>query len=1257
MNSQGHLQSREDPPEIIKPNAKGKLPDSKEHPIYHRPGSIVINGTEELRALYPNSFDRLGSLKGEYDIRVDPSVKPQQHSRRKVPIESKEAIEKEIDYMLEEGIVVEQIEPTPWVSSATFPKKANGDTRVCLDPKDLNKAIIRENHKPMTVEEIAHQLAGAVVYTKADALKAFLQVHLTYEASLLTTFNYHRGRLRFLRMPFGAKMSQDVFQLRMDAILEQCPGVIGIHDDIVIFGTSNEDHDANLINLMNVCQKEGLVLNSKKLELRRERVTFFGAEYSKDGMHPDPKKIQGIVEMTAPQDKQQLQSFLGMVNYMGTFIPNLSHHTEPLRSMLKQDNVFAWDEVKTRSFQQIKSLILKANETPLRYYDRTQPVTVQADASLRGLGACLIQDNRPIAFASKSLTGAESRYANIERELLAIVFACQRFSTYLLGRSFVAETDHKPLEMIALKNLANAPPRLQRMLLQLQRFDVTIRYRKGSEMQLADALSRCPARASPEIKLNMRVDYIAFSRSWIETIKEQLAEDPILATVYQLTQQGWPHERRHVPRTARRYFDFRDELSTDNGLLLKGPCIVIPNSLKEEYLHRLHEGHLSVSKTKENAKEHLYWPGMDADISDYHKRCQECIKRSRMPKEPLQPHDIPAGPWLKLGMDYFNFNGTQYVLISDYFSKFPYMFKAKTNFWSLRDHLINLFAIEGYPDEIVTDNGPPFSSQEFNRFLSKLGITHTTSSPLYPRSNGSVERMVQTVKTLLSKNSNTRSFQEVLADLRATRIGTGLPSPAEILHGRNPATKEACHVDYKAIRAVLQERQLKMKLSHDKSHRVKKARPLVTGERCYCLGPKNNWLECFITGIRDTGRSYDVQVEATGTQLTRNRSHIRPKSPDIPLMHELYLQVQNSVPSEEPYGELNSNENSILSATSSPPEREQIATRKAVQKTVLSGPPKRNISKPPLTSKVLVSDTATRSKGTKQTRFNEDPVSSIKAIPARTVKTKRPSTRNRRSQLTFDVTDPDLLIPLRQVVTESIPDQQAEAPSVRPTPSASPSATPQPSSSKTITKEPSEVLPVSQAAGQETDSESTSGSSSSESTSGTSSSSEASSTTTSPSTGTTSASSSASTSPEMLEMERSIGSIISHERDRLGHAVTRNTIIGAKQRILVMQRAIEQQPKRPVSAPPVASQPLPPFPRRRLSTTGSESTVQAGNAMPRTSTPENSDRLQELRDPPRRRIGPSRVKELAKYFTPPSPEDDSSRVNTRTRRKKLFKPK
>ena len=178
---------------------------------------------------------------------------------------------------------------------------------------------------------------------------------------------------------------------------------------------------------------------------------------------------------------------------------------------------------------------------------------------------------------------AETRYANIERELLAIVFACQRFGMYLLGRSFIAESDHKPLEMIAMKNLANAPPCLQRMLLKLQWYDVTIKYRPGPQMQLADTLSRCPARASPEIKLDMRVDYIAFTKPWIEKLKDSIQRDPILGTVYQLVQQGWPHEWRHMPWLVRRYWDFRDELSMDDGLLLKGPRLNFTRSIWNVY--------------------------------------------------------------------------------------------------------------------------------------------------------------------------------------------------------------------------------------------------------------------------------------------------------------------------------------------------------------------------------------------------------------------------------------------------------------------------------------------------------------------------------------------------------------------------------------------------------------------------------------------------------------------------------------------------
>ena len=222
--------------------------------------------------------------------------------------------------------------------------------------------------------------------------------------------------------------------------------MIGIHNDVIIYGYTWEDHDANLINFLNVCQMEGLCLSLKKLELCCDRVSFFSAVYSREGVEPDPRKIQGIEEMTAPETKQQFQSFLGMVTYMGSFIPHLSHHTEPPRQLLKKDVTFYWDNQLTRSFQEVKHLLKRATSKLLGHYDWRKEVIVQADASLRGLGACLMQDGKPIAFASKSLTGAESHYANIERELLAVIFACIWFNTYLQGHRFTVQSDHKPLK-------------------------------------------------------------------------------------------------------------------------------------------------------------------------------------------------------------------------------------------------------------------------------------------------------------------------------------------------------------------------------------------------------------------------------------------------------------------------------------------------------------------------------------------------------------------------------------------------------------------------------------------------------------------------------------------------------------------------------------------------------------------------------------------------------------------------------------------
>ena len=583
---------------------------------------------------------------------------------------------------------------------------------------------------------------------------------------------------------------------------------------------------------------------------------------------------------------------------------------------------------------------------------------------------------------------------------------------------------------------------------------------------------------------------------------------------------------------------------------------------------------------------------------------------------------------------------------------FPFLYRAKTSFWSLRDCLIDLFSIEGYPDEIVSDNGPPFQSKEFAKFLSGLGIKHTTSSPGYPRSNGFIEQHIQTVKNMLSKSSNTRSFQEVLADVRTTCIGAGLPSPAEILHGRNLTTRAQAEIDIKAICSVLQERQLKMMLDHNSSRRAKKARPLVVGERCHVLGPGNKWIDAFITGITGSGRSYETQVEATGKQLTRNRSHIRPRGPDIPHMHDSFL--QRNVPSAASDGNAPSErQNSVISG------RHLVANG---QKTVLSANRKGSI-KQTNTSQVLVSETVPDrrvqpSRRAKMTRFGDNPVTSTVSIPPRRQPGRDTSTRNRRN-FKLNVTDPDLLIPIKQT---RVNERHSDLREPQPSSSDSQPASSQPVS-ETTTSESSVSLPSSPSGSSCTESTSTSGTdSNSSSETSSESSSQPSLNASSPETS-SSASTSRSTSPKLLEMERSFNSLLAGTRDRQSHPVTRSQMDNLRdqqQRIAVLKQVASQpqnQP-RPVSAPPVANMPLPPYPRRRPSDKGSKNQVQAENAnAPRKSSDSETDRLQDIQEEPRRCIGPSRVKELAKFFTPTSDEEENSHVNNRTRCKKLFEPK
>ena len=435
--------------------------------------------------------------------------------------------------------------------------------------------------------------------------------------------------------------------------------------------------------------------------------------------------------------------------------------------------------------------------------------------------------------------------------------------------------------------------------------------------------------------------------------------------------------------------------------------------------------------------------------------------------------------------------------------------------------------------------------------------------------------------------------------------------------------------------------------------RAKKARPLVVGERCHVLGPGNKWIEAFITGITDSGRRYETQVEATGKHLTRNHSHIRPRSPDIPHMHASFLQ-HNAVPSATSDGNAPSErENSVILGC------QQLANG---QKTVLSANNHKGRIKQTNTSQVLVSETVPDrrvqpSRQAKMTSFGDNPVTSTVSIPPRRQLGCDTSTRNKR-EFKLNVSDPDLLIPIKQT---RVTTRHSDLREPQPSSSDSQPASLQPVS-ETTTSESSVSLPSSPSGSSSTESTSTSGTDSSLSETSSESSSQPSSNALSPETS-SSASTSRSTSPELLEMERSFNSLLAGTRDRQGHPVMRSQMDNLRdqqQRIAILKQVASQpqdQP-RPVSAPPVTNMPLPPYPRRRPSDKGSKKQVQAENANAlHKSSDSETDRLQDIQEEPRRRIGPSCVKELAKFFTPISHEEENSRVNNRTRRKKLFEPK
>ena len=445
----------------------------------------------------------------------------------------------------------------------------------------------------------------------------------------------------------------EIFQRTMTELLRGIDGVICYFDDILCHTSTMEEQELLLGRVFKRLKEVGLQLHPEMCEYRKSEITFLGHIISKDSVRADDSKIAAMVNMTEPTDVAELRRYLGIVNYLGRYLPHLSSVLRPLNDLLVKETVWMWGPEQAAAFAKVKEML---TTTPtLAYFDPSKPTFVNADTSSYGLGGVLLQEHeeglRPVAYCSRTLTKAETHYAQTEKECLASVWARERFDRYLVGlETFVLYTDHKPLvSLINSKDLSETPLRCQRMLIRLMRYKPVAEYVPGKNMTVADMLSRNPLKAEDSTQLSEDVDLHvnAITSSWpvsdakLDQVREE-TKDINLKTALESTVTGWPTYKQDVMLAARDLFAIRGERSVCNGLLVKGDRIVIPYTLRKVILEWIHDGHMGITKCRERANQSVWWPHVSKDIQDRVATCGHCLeKRPSQTREPVLPSSLP----------------------------------------------------------------------------------------------------------------------------------------------------------------------------------------------------------------------------------------------------------------------------------------------------------------------------------------------------------------------------------------------------------------------------------------------------------------------------------------------------------------------------------------------------------------------------------------------------------------------------------------
>lgn len=847
---------------------------------------LIDNNYKQIVNQFKNVFCGIGKVGIPYKIEIKEDSVPVVIPIRKVPFALEQPFKKCLQDM-EKNEIIERAEgSSEWLNSFVIVRKGDGSLRICLDPRELNKVIKSHKYKIPTIDEIMSKIKDANIFTTLDATSGFWSIPLDESSSRLCTFGTPYGRFRFKRLPFGIATASEVFQERFRNIFD-VEGVQIYVDDVLIYGRNKAEHDRRLKEVLEIAKRHNVKFNLQKCKFGMSEITYLGYTFSGNGVKVDEEKLKAIREMPTPTTKQELQRFLGMVNYIGRFINNLSERTAYLRAILRQKNAFIWGPEQETEFQELRILL---TDTPcLRYFNTNKEVVLSVDASKSGLGAVLLQDGRPCAYASRTMTETQQKYAQIEKELLAICFGVDKFHQYIYGRKVTVETDHKPLVPIFKKNLCDCPARLQRMLLKLQKYDLQVIFKPGKDLTIADTLSRANLKEEYQDNLDLEtqictiINKIKITDERLQELVEETKKDEELQIIRKYIEEGWPADKKKIPDCVKSYYKYRNEMTQGRGLIFKGRKILIPRSLRKFMLLKIHTGHFGINKCIQRANTAIFWPGMNIQIEDFIQKCNACQKYgSSKPKEPLILHEIEKLPWFKVGVDLYELHGEVFLLVVDYYSKYAEIISLDRNLTSKNviQKLKSIFARHGIPAIVITDSGAQLMSAEMQQFAKNWKFQLKQSSPHHQQANGMAERTIGTIKQMLKKTiEENGDIYLALLSYRNTPI-YNIYSPSQILMSRMlrdnlPRTKEMLKPK------VIHEKEYYIKMNRAREKykeyydtRSKLRQEFNENDKVYYQEkPRSEWKRARITEKEDD-RTYKIITEE-GRILRRNKQFLK----------------------------------------------------------------------------------------------------------------------------------------------------------------------------------------------------------------------------------------------------------------------------------------------------------------------------------------------------------------------------------------------